>query len=614
MRPTPSHPVRGAVVLDRRRATALAGAAVLGAHLAWPLPWPVGAGGVLLTWRRRPVLALVAVTWCVSGLSAAAFAGLDRPTGPLETPVTVVRDPVMRAGILTVEGRTPVGHLDLTGGARVTDRLRKTQVGERLVVVGTVRALPSDRGSARWRHVGGRMDVTGIRTAGRPAWYWRAAETVRSTVRHLGAPLDPGQRALFEGFVLGDASGQTELAKSDFQGSGLTHLLVASGANVAFLVVLAGPLLRRCGLTARWAVTMGLLAGFVLVTRAEPSVLRAAVMAAITTSGAALGRPTASARNLALAVAILVTLDPFLVHSVGFTLSVGASLGVLVLSGPLTTVFRRGGWARTALTVTVAAQIGVAPILLGTFGTLPVAALPANVLAAPAAGVVMTVGLPTLVVAALPVPGAALCAVIPRVLLSWIALVARVGAAAPFGSFSPITVAVATACLGGAYLARRADRDRSTRLLLCGAVVCCVAPGVALAVRPPPRDPGAGVHLETTPRATVIVLTHTVSPGDVLAALARTPVRRVDALVVANGDRGDLLALEAIRHRYPVTRVLVPPSVRTSDDPDTDAHAWATRGGVVAHRGDRYAVGDLHVEVVLVRPLLAVEVREETVP
>ena len=56
-------------------------------------------------------------------------------------------------------------------------------------------------------------------------------------------------------------------------------------------------------------------------------------MAALATVAAALGRPQPGMRLLGLAVAGLVLVDPLLVESVGFGLSVAASAGILLLSG-----------------------------------------------------------------------------------------------------------------------------------------------------------------------------------------------------------------------------------------------------------------------------------------
>ncbi len=121
------------------------------------------------------------------------------------------------------------------------------------------------------------------------------------------------------------------------------------------------------------------------MTRWEPSVLRAIAMAVIGLVAGYLGRPTAGLRVLVLAAIALLVADPFLLHSVGFLLSCGASLGIAVLARPVTARLRGPGWMREVLGVTAAAQIGVAPVLIPVFGSMPLVVLPANLIAVPLA-------------------------------------------------------------------------------------------------------------------------------------------------------------------------------------------------------------------------------------
>jgi competence protein ComEC len=129
------------------------------------------------------------------------------------------------------------------------------------------------------------------------------------------------------------------------------------------------------------------------MTRWEPSVLRACAMAAIAVVAAHVGRPAQGVRVLALAATALLLVDPFLLRSVGFQLSCGASLGIALLAGPVERRLRGPQWLRASVGTTVAAQLGVAPVMLPVFGSIPLVALPANLLAVPLAGPLTTWGL-----------------------------------------------------------------------------------------------------------------------------------------------------------------------------------------------------------------------------
>lgn len=227
-----------------------------------------------------------------------------------------------------------------------------------------------------------------------------AANRVRSMLRDAAdGSMPESTAALFTGLVIGDDVRQDAATLEQFRAAGLSHLTAVSGQNVAFVLLAAGPVLRRVRSTWRWVATMVLIGGFVVVTRGEPSVLRAAVMAALSATACTVGRPVHPVRLLAIAVTALVVIDPFLVWSVSFWLSVTATAGVCVV-GPMVEERLPGPqWWREPMALTLGAQAGVAVPSLLVFGRLPLVALVANPAAAPVAGLVMLAGLPAAAVA-----------------------------------------------------------------------------------------------------------------------------------------------------------------------------------------------------------------------
>src|SRR5262249_37433872 len=146
------------------------------------------------------------------------------------------------------------------------------------------------------------------------------------------------------------------------------------------------------------------------------------------------GRTTSTIRLLALAVTLLLVADPFLVRSVGFQLSVAASAAIVVLAPKIVAAVPGPSFVVGPLAITIAAQVGVAPLLLTAFGRLPVASVPANLLAVPAAGPVMVWGLTAGMAAGVLGGTAATVLQLPtRVLIWWLAFVARWASAAPLG-------------------------------------------------------------------------------------------------------------------------------------------------------------------------------------
>src|SRR3546814_9572429 len=116
-------------------------------------------------------------------------------------------------------------------------------------------------------------------------------------------------------------------------------------------------------------------------------------MAALAATVSTSGRPAWRVRIIGLAATGLLLVDPLLVHSVGFRLSMAACAAIVLLAPPISSVLPGPAAIRDALGVTLAAQLGVAPVLLATFGPMPVASIPANLLAVPVAGAVMAWGI-----------------------------------------------------------------------------------------------------------------------------------------------------------------------------------------------------------------------------
>ena len=256
-----------------------------------------------------------------------------------------------------------------------------------------------------------------------------ASNRVRGLIERGAGVLAPDDAALARGLVVGDDQDQPPAMVERFRASGLAHLTAVSGQNVAFVLAAAGPLLRRSRPLSRWMLTLGLIGWFVLLTRAEPSVMRAGTMAALSATAFLLGRQREPVRLLALAVAGLLLLDPLLAWSVGFWLSVGATAGVTAIGPWLAPRLGALGPLALPVAVTVGAQLGVALPSLLVFGRLSLVGTVANLVAVPVAGLVMLYGLPACLVAGV-VPVVAPVVMAPvAVGVRWIDAVATIGSA-----------------------------------------------------------------------------------------------------------------------------------------------------------------------------------------
>ena len=391
------------------------------------------AAAIIGRWSRSwwPAMLVVGLT-IVGGVRAEhAWNGLtpDR-LGPYDGWVRLVDDPhsygTSTRLVVAIDGE----RFEVWCRGRAQQRRVGTwRAGELVAVSGTRRVLADDRARrVASQHVVGVFDVEWAADVDTGNPLARASNRVRGVIERGASWMPAPEGALFRGLVIGDDRDQPADMVERFRASGLSHLTAVSGQNVGFLLAAFGPLLVRLRPVPRWVITVGVVAWFVALTRFEPSIVRAGAMAALSATAYATGRERAPVRLLAVAVSGLVLVDPLLVWSVGFWLSVGATAGVCAIGPPLAKRLPRLGGLAVPLGITLGAQVGVVVPSVLVFGRLPLVSIPANLLAVPVAGAVMLYGLPAALLAGA-VPPLAPVVMLPALVgTRWVDAVAQVAA------------------------------------------------------------------------------------------------------------------------------------------------------------------------------------------
>jgi competence protein ComEC len=551
----------------------------------------------------RPGLLCLGAALLAAALAERSLTGLEAPlaTGPVTAEVVLAGDPEPdgRGGVrvdVRLDGRRLRAAARLSAAGALDDRL----AGERVTVIGRVQPPGPYERLVRHRHLAGRLSVDTV-VGWRPGdGVTRLANGLRRTLAHGAEAMPERQASLLAGITLGDDRAQPADLADAFRAAGLTHLLAVSGQNVAFVMVIAAPLLTRLRFGPRLAATLAVLALFALVTRAEPSVLRAVAMASVAAVGAALGRPTSTVRTLALGVTAMLLVDPLLATSLGFRLSVAGAAGIVVGAARLEAALPGPRWLAAPLSVTLAAQAAVSPLLVSTFGSVPLASLPANLLAAPAAGPLMVWGLAGGLVAG--VFGGAVADVIhlpSRLLLAWLEGVATAAARWPLGDLRAGHLVAVGAGAVAVAASQALGRHRGVRLLgvsgrlmVAGVVIAVLAPSGATAASEV-RGLGTGATLWRGGGATVLVIDGRVHAGSVLAGLRDAGARRVDVVVLRSGARAASDLVTVLRRAWPVGTVLAP-----AGQPAPAALDAGVAGGLSPPSGTVIDVGGLRLTVV----------------
>ena len=308
----------------------------------------------------------------------------------------VVEDPVAKFGgtqvVLSIEGKRYLALAHSVAGRRML----LSEAGNVLRVQGVRAPLPSV--SVRRyasRHVVGTFSVTFTDETIFPSSpLYRSANKTRATMLQAAQLMPRDDAALFMGLVIGDDRAQPRTMITAFRESGLSHLTAVSGQNVAFVLTVFGSYINRARTWWRLGLTLFLLVWFVVMTRAEPSVLRASMMAAMSAIAFARGRDLPARKALLYSVGVLLAIDPLLVLSIGFWMSSLATGGLIFVTPWIKKLLHGPQWFTDPLSTTLGAQVGVMPVSLLIFSSAPAISLVTNLLAVPVAGFVMLVGMP----------------------------------------------------------------------------------------------------------------------------------------------------------------------------------------------------------------------------
>lgn len=207
-------------------------------------------------------------------------------------------------------------------------------------------------------------------------------------VHNLGATLGEPHAALASGLVVGEKASLGNDLLADFRTVGLIHIVVLSGYNIT---IVADAMRRLLIFLPRvWGISIGGLGImlFGILVGGGATVVRSCVMAGIALSADLIRRDYNVVRALTLAALVMLIQNPMiLLHDPSFQLSFLATLGLILLAGPIE---RRLGFLserfglRGIVASTIATQIFVSPYILYMMGQISIIGMVVNILVLPA--------------------------------------------------------------------------------------------------------------------------------------------------------------------------------------------------------------------------------------
>ena len=430
---------------------------IVGDHQAVPpFYWAflLAALATALCVGRWPLLQSAAILLCMAALGAVRSSTVRQQHDAVAWPDKAVCYEAVVVSEVTEKPKTMAADVMIAGSGKKLkcyikkdDRSRRLTIGDRLRVTSRIgRNSTWQRGTfdyRRYLEVHGFAGQTFVRADNwqllAPSWHgigtWQQLKLRFLTFRHgllqhyRQAGIEREEYAVVAAMTLGDKSVMTRELRDVYAVSGASHVLALSGLHLGMIYMLLSLLTvgRRRRVLSQLIIILSIWA-FALLVGLPLSVVRSAVMISVYALVSLTGRGHMSVNALSLAALIILLVSPDSLFDVGFQLSFASMLAILLLL-PLFECLINAEWlfGRPLLkrlwgltTVSVAAQVGTAPLVAYYFGRFSTWFLLTNIVVVPAVTLILCLALASLL---LPVVSTALVSIVGwlNVFLSFVA-------------------------------------------------------------------------------------------------------------------------------------------------------------------------------------------------
>ena len=219
--------------------------------------------------------------------------------------------------------------------------------------------------------------------------------------------LSDDQYAVVAAMALGDKSALTHELRETYSMTGASHILALSGLHLSIIYALLSMLVvgRRWQTISQVVIILSIWA-FVFLVGMSASVVRSAVMLTVYALLALGHRKKMSVNTLAFTAIVMLIVTPQALFDVGFQMSFMAVFSILLFvplfyrpfSAEYLMTHRVVKWVWGMVAISVAAQIGVAPLIAYYFGRFSCYFLLTNFIVIPAATLILYLSLATLLI------------------------------------------------------------------------------------------------------------------------------------------------------------------------------------------------------------------------
>ncbi|SEL23525.1 competence protein ComEC [Aquimarina amphilecti] len=252
---------------------------------------------------------------------------------------------------------------------------------------------------------------------------YRIAHLIRTDIHQNLASynFNKKQLSIINALLLGQRQDIDSNTFNDYRDAGAIHILAVSGLHIGILLLILNSILkplnhfRKNGKVAKTIFIILILWCFAVIAGLSPSVLRAVTMFSFIAIGMHIRSKTSIYNSLIVSMFALLCVRPLLLFSIGFQLSYLAVFAIVWIQPSLAKLYTPRFYIDTKLwetfTVTIAAQLGLLPLLLFYFHQFPLLFFISNLIIIPVLGIILGFGIIVIFLAEM------------QLLTDWIALI-----------------------------------------------------------------------------------------------------------------------------------------------------------------------------------------------
>lgn len=221
----------------------------------------------------------------------------------------------------------------------------------------------------------------------------------QSIINKIDSIYSKDNAQIIKGILIGDTSSLNEQTKEYFRQSGLYHALAVSGMHVNYLILGISLLLKNTNKKFFYIVSIFILLIFMLITGMSPSITRAGIMSILLMISKLIYAKSDILTNISIASFIILIFNPYDLLNIGFLLSFGGTVGIVVLNSIIDKIInKRKNKIISIISVTLSAQIILIPILITSFNTIAIYSIISSVITSFLISVIFILGLVILII------------------------------------------------------------------------------------------------------------------------------------------------------------------------------------------------------------------------